>query len=721
MKTYVAVALLAGFLAAMPVRAENPYPTSLGGPETTFGMASEFNHLFAILSDEALRDIMCRLSGARFTPGRLSAALGMPEGQVLRRINTLRGWGLVRMVRHDSATTIVEPMPGEGSQTLRRWANRYCSEGDACGRPVANADSQGKSANNRGRQGDGRMVIPVASGGMAPQGSGGFSQGEENAAASGTVLWFSWDKGYGFIRPDDGSQDVFVHRSAVQRAGLFDLRENQKVTYDMVPDNRGRTSAENLVITGSDEPNSQLNERKQSDASLGGGKQLFGKKSALSGDGKPSSGMVERPVVTDISFSELGLALPIQRALATRDHIHPTPIQAKAIPKLLAGDDVMGIAQTGTGKTAAFALPILHQLSLSGQGNVPHRPRALILAPTRELAIQIGEEFRAYGKHLSLRHAVIYGGVGQRPQVSALERGADIVIATPGRLLDLMDQGWIGLRDVKFLVLDEADRMLDMGFVPDIREIISFLPKVYQSLMFSATMPREIARLSDEILVDPVRIEVAPQATPVENLEQTVYHVKSTGKAELLTKLLGNRALSRVLVFARTKRRVDNVTYWLKRSGIRAEAIHSNKTQNARQRALQHFRDGGVRVLVATDIAARGIDVDGITHVINYDLPDEPENYVHRIGRTARAGAGGEAISFCDPFERNNLLDIERLIGFQVDVIGDEPMTAPPNRRYGRNSYHRNSWNRRPWRHRRRKHKQTHLPYRKRVSGGRSG
>jgi len=377
--------------------------------------------------------------------------------------------------------------------------------------------------------------------------------------------------------------------------------------------------------------------------------------------------------VTDINFSELGLADSIQHALNARNHVIPTPIQARAIPELLAGRDMLGIAQTGTGKTAAFALPILHQLSQRRGNNRPRSPRALILAPTRELAIQIGDEFHAYGKHLHLRQTVIIGGVSQKPQVNALFRGVEILIATPGRLLDLMGQRRLSLEAVEFFVLDEGDRMLDMGFVRDVRKIVSALPKTRQSLLFSATMPDEVARLSGEILVDPVRVEVTPQATPIERLEQSIYHVDSAGKRALLASILGDPALSRVIVFTRTKHRANRVAEHLGKCGVAAEAIHGNKTQGARQRALKRFRAGEARVLVATDIAARGIDVDGVSHVINYELPNEPESYIHRIGRTARAGAGGVALSFCDPTERGYLRGIERLIRRQLTVIGEVP------------------------------------------------
>ena len=381
--------------------------------------------------------------------------------------------------------------------------------------------------------------------------------------------------------------------------------------------------------------------------------------------------------MTESSFSELGLAEPIQRALNDRNHVIPTPIQARGIPELLAGKDILGVAQTGTGKTAAFALPILHHLSQKRANNGPRSPRALILAPTRELAIQIAEEFRAYGKYLHLRQTVIYGGVNQKPQVNALSRGVEIVIATPGRLLDLMGQGRLALDAVEHLVLDEADRMLDMGFVHDVRKIIAATPKSRQSQMFSATMPNEIARLSSEILVDPVRVEVTPQATPVERITQSVYHVPTAGKGALLASILDDPALSRVIVFARTKHRANRVAEQLAKRGVAADAIHGNKSQGARQRALKRFRAGDARVLVATDIAARGIDVDGVTHIINYELPNEPESYVHRIGRTARAGAAGIAFSFCDPAERGYLRDIERLIHHRLAVIGEEPASAP--------------------------------------------
>ena len=383
-------------------------------------------------------------------------------------------------------------------------------------------------------------------------------------------------------------------------------------------------------------------------------------------------------LVTDSKFSDLGLADPIQRALTDRNHVVPTPIQVRAIPELLAGRDLIGIAQTGTGKTAAFALPILDRLSRDRGKDDRRRPRALILAPTRELAIQIGAEFGAYAKYLHLRQTVIFGGVGQKPQVDALRRGVDILTATPGRLLDLMNQGRLRLDAVEILVLDEADRMLDMGFVRDVRKIIKAIPADRQSLLFSATMPAEVVRLSADILTDPVHVEVTPRATPVERVEQRVYHVGAREKQALLAHILEDPAMSRVLVFSRTKHRANRISEQLGKAGVDSEAIHGNKSQGARQRALQRFRAGQLRVLVATDIAARGIDVDGVTHVINFELPNEPESYVHRIGRTARAGAGGFAFSFCDPAERDHLNGIERLIRYRLAVAGDAMAAETP-------------------------------------------
>jgi ATP-dependent RNA helicase RhlE len=369
------------------------------------------------------------------------------------------------------------------------------------------------------------------------------------------------------------------------------------------------------------------------------------------------------------SFAQLDLVEPLQRALRAENYETPTPIQAQAIPHLLAGKDLLGIAQTGTGKTAAFALPILQRLAAERSTPVRNAMRALILTPTRELAVQIHDSFRAYGRFLQLRSAVIYGGVGQKPQTDALARGPDIVVATPGRLLDLMQQGHVRLDRVQVFVLDEADRMLDMGFIHDVKRVIAKLPPARQSLLFSATMPPEVERLVQGILKQPERVEVTPQATTVERIDQRVLFVNSADKRALLADVLKDPAIARVLVFTRTKHGANRVAEQLDKSGVSADAIHGNKSQSARQRALEDFRRGKVRVLVATDIAARGIDIDGITHVINYELPNVPESYVHRIGRTARAGADGIALSFCDPSERAFLRDIEKLTHQRLAVI----------------------------------------------------
>jgi ATP-dependent RNA helicase RhlE len=365
--------------------------------------------------------------------------------------------------------------------------------------------------------------------------------------------------------------------------------------------------------------------------------------------------------MTFSSFSALGLSEPLTRALAAAKYVTPTPIQARAIPILLAGGDLLGVAQTGTGKTAAFALPILQRLAADRRAPLPQTARALVLAPTRELAIQIAEAARGYGRHLGLRQAIVFGGVGQRPQVEALRRGVDLLIATPGRLLDLMHQKHVRLAATTTLVLDEADRMLDMGFIRDVRKIIAALPRERQSLLFSATMPDEVARLAQEILRAPQRIDIAPEVRVAERIEQKVYAVAAGDKPGLLLKLLAEPAFRRVVVFTRTKHGAKRLALRLEKNGIDADSIHGDKSQGARQRALDAFRGGRIRVLVATDVAARGIDVDGVSHVVNFEIPNVPESYTHRIGRTARAGAAGVAISFCDPSERAYLRDIERL------------------------------------------------------------
>lgn len=371
-----------------------------------------------------------------------------------------------------------------------------------------------------------------------------------------------------------------------------------------------------------------------------------------------------------MTFEQLELIEPIQKALTKEGYTIPTPIQAEAIPYVLDGYDLLGCAQTGTGKTAAFSIPIIQNLYNERQHGKVRGIKALILTPTRELAIQIGESFTAYGKYTGVRHTVIFGGVGQKPQTDALERGVDVLIATPGRLLDLLNQGFISLKYLDYFVLDEADRMLDMGFIHDIKRILPLLPKKRQSLFFSATMPPEIERLAGTILHEPQKVEVTPASSTVDKIDQSVYFVEKAEKVSLLTHLLKDSSLESVLVFTRTKHGADKVARVLAKANIGAEAIHGNKSQTARQRALTNFKDHTTRVLIATDIAARGIDVDHLSHVINYELPNVPETYVHRIGRTGRAGRSGVAYSFCDAEEVPYLKDIQKLIGKQIPVAG---------------------------------------------------
>lgn len=375
-----------------------------------------------------------------------------------------------------------------------------------------------------------------------------------------------------------------------------------------------------------------------------------------------------------MQFHELNLTKPLLRAVQAEGYTEPTPIQVQAIPHVLAGKDVVGCAQTGSGKTAAFALPILQRL---GPAPRTRTIRALVLTPTRELAAQIGENFATYGRHTGLKYTVVFGGVGQQPQVKAIRRGVDILVATPGRLLDLMNQGIIHLNNIEVFVLDEADRMLDMGFIHDVNRVIKVLPTKRQTLLFSATMPQAIQELAGRILDSPVRVEVTPQATTVDTVAQSIFFVERNAKRGLLEHLLRDKAVQRVLVFTRTKHRANKLAKQLGQARIHAEAIHGNKSQGARTQALANFKSGKTRVLVATDIAARGLDVDNVTHVINFDLPNEPESYVHRIGRTARAGATGIAYSFCDTDERKYLRDIERLIRQNVPVVAEHPYESP--------------------------------------------
>lgn len=378
-----------------------------------------------------------------------------------------------------------------------------------------------------------------------------------------------------------------------------------------------------------------------------------------------------------MAFTKLHLIDPILKALEAEGYQSPTPIQAQSIPYVLEGTDLLGCAQTGTGKTAAFAIPILQLLYKQKQEERgPRKIKTLILTPTRELAIQIDESFAAYGKHTGLSHAVIFGGVSQLPQVNILRKGIDILVATPGRLLDLISQGYIDLKDLKIFVLDEADRMLDMGFIHDVKRVITKLPAKRQTLFFSATMPPEIQKLADVLLTSPAKVEVTPVSSTAEAIDQSLYFVEKKDKPSLLLHLLNNSSISSVLVFTRTKHGADKVVKFLHRSHIASAAIHGNKSQNARQNALSNFKSGKIRVLVATDIAARGIDIDDLSHVINFELPDVPETYVHRIGRTGRAGNSGIAFSFCGADERDALKDIQKLIGKNIPVVNEHPFPS---------------------------------------------
>ncbi|HEY0677259.1 MAG TPA: DEAD/DEAH box helicase [Chitinophagaceae bacterium] len=376
-----------------------------------------------------------------------------------------------------------------------------------------------------------------------------------------------------------------------------------------------------------------------------------------------------------MSFNNLQLIAPVLKAVSNKGYTTPTPIQQQAIPIVLQQLDLLGCAQTGTGKTAAFAIPLLQLMHLQDDNNQNGRTpvRTLILTPTRELAVQIGESFRAYGQYLDLKHIVIFGGVSQYTQVNAIRRGVDIIVATPGRLLDLMNQGIISLRDIKYFVLDEADRMLDMGFIHDVKKIIAKLPSQRQTLFFSATMPPVIQQLANALLKKPVKVEVTPVSSTADTILQSLYQVKKQDKRSLLIHLLEDRSILSALVFTKTKHGADRLCKDLNHAGIKAEAIHGNKSQNARQAALQNFKQRRTRILVATDIAARGIDIIELSHVINFELPDVPETYVHRIGRTGRAGSSGKAISFCDHEEKASLNDIHKLIGKSIPLEKDHP------------------------------------------------
>ena len=371
----------------------------------------------------------------------------------------------------------------------------------------------------------------------------------------------------------------------------------------------------------------------------------------------------------DYRFEDLNIKAPFLKALKQEGYTSPTPIQKETIPLVLKGSDLMGMAQTGTGKTAAFTLPILQKLNANQSTEKARDPRALILAPTRELAIQINESIRKYGQYIAVKHTVVFGGVKQGPQVRSLSRGMDIIVATPGRLLDLINQGICSLSKIQFFVLDEADRMLDMGFIRDVEKVIKLLPKQRQTLFFSATMPETVIKFSETMLKSPVKVKVKSTLTPVERIAQSVIVIEPQDKVLQLITLLKEKVFDSVIVFTRTKHKANRICQKLINVGIQTEAIHSNKSQAARQRALNAFKDGDINVLIATDIAARGIDIESISHIVNFDIPSTPEDYVHRIGRTARAGASGIAITFCEPSERLKLFRIEKLINLKLEVV----------------------------------------------------
>ena len=381
------------------------------------------------------------------------------------------------------------------------------------------------------------------------------------------------------------------------------------------------------------------------------------------------NGVDESNILDSTNFDALGLNQSLVRALLEAGYTEPTPIQVQAIPKVIEGHDLLGIAQTGTGKTAAFSLPILHHLNAKQVDSKARHPRALILAPTRELAIQIADSIKLYGSHIAFKQTSIFGGVGQNPQVAALKRGVDVIVATPGRLLDLVNQGLCHLGHIEYFVLDEADRMLDMGFIHDVKKIVAKLPRKRQTLFFSATMPKSVSALAGDLLHKPVNVSVTAQATTVDRIDQSVIFTPQNHKQLQLIHLLSDEAVTSAIVFTRTKHRANRVSLALSKAGISSEPIHGNKSQGARQRALGAFKAGEIKALVATDIAARGIDVDAVSHVINFELPNVSEDYVHRIGRTARAGASGNAISLCAPDERAFLKSIEKLIKLSISVV----------------------------------------------------
>ncbi|MHA2269693.1 MAG: DEAD/DEAH box helicase [Promethearchaeota archaeon] len=468
---------------------------------------------------------------------------------------------------------------------------------------------------------------------------------------TGTVKWYNEKKGFGFIKSDMNSEDVFLHHTALQPHEDANIVSGDRITFTIQKKEKGPAALEV--------------------------KRFAEEKKVLQSNQE----------YIDIKFIDLDLKAELLRAIRDAGYVNPTPIQAQAIPIILNGQDLLGCAQTGTGKTAAFALPTLQRLMntpskeklniiSNNKYKIIRNIRVLVLSPTRELAIQIANSFSIYGKYTGLNNTVIYGGVSQNPQVAKLRQGVDIVVATPGRLLDLMRQGHVKLNHVEVLILDEGDRMLDMGFIHDIRSIVKMVShKNRQTMLFSATIPQEIVKFAKNILHDPVHINISPDEPTLEIIEQAAFFMLKEKKQALLEYLLTDSTIKRALVFTRTKHGANRVVKKLQRKGIRADSIHGNKSQSARQSALKNFRTGKARVLVATDVASRGIDVDNISHVIQFDLPDVPETYLHRIGRTARAGAGGTAFAFCEKNQRKMLKEIEKLIRLRVKIIQNHPYT----------------------------------------------
>jgi ATP-dependent RNA helicase RhlE len=468
---------------------------------------------------------------------------------------------------------------------------------------------------------------------------------------TGTVKWYNERKGFGFITSDMNSEDVFLHHTALQQHEDVPIVTGDRITFTIQKQEKGLAALE---------------------------VQRFAEKKEL---------LRSEQTGIDIKFNDLDLRPELLHAIRDAGYIDPTPIQAQAVPIVLKGQDLLGCAQTGTGKTAAFALPTLQRLmntpskdrlNIINNNNykIIRKIRVLVLSPTRELAIQIANSFSIYGKYTGLKNTVIYGGVSQNPQVVRLRQGVDIVVATPGRLLDLMRQGHVNLNQVEVLILDEGDRMLDMGFIHDIRSIIKMVPqKNRQTLLFSATIPREVIKFAKNILNEPAEINISPDEPTLEIIKQAAFFISKEKKQALLEYLLADSTITRALVFTRTKHGANRVVKKLQRRGIRAESIHGNKSQFARQIALKNFRTGKARVLVATDVASRGLDVDNISHVIQFDLPDVPETYLHRIGRTARAGAGGTAFAFCEKNQHQQLKEIEGLIRMRVKIVKNHPYT----------------------------------------------